>query len=445
MKRLLSFTLALTMLCSIVLTGCGSHPGTTVPKSDAITILGGASTSTSPEATPLPQPIARVQQYGSATSMVTLDAPLNVRVNYPKGDIEVLDTALADWATKTAADLRLELEGSHAKSNAIFSAGYDSFEVKNRFVSVHLSGTLSSSHDARPEPLGVTFSADRKTGEMLTLESLMVDPNSSALRDLVIERAGDAELGDDPLSQWVLTEEGMRFYLPDQSSVDLTYQDLAGIILLPSQVNTGSIDPNKPMVALTFDDGPYSKVTDRLLDLLDQYHGKATFFVVGNRVSTYADSVRRAVEAGHEIGIHTWEHKYLTGLDEAGIMRQIDLTQDALQDAAGYTSAVIRPPGGKFNDFVSEVGAKHGYYFANWSVDTEDWKSRNADSVYQQAMSQVRNGSIILCHDLYPTTADAMERVIPELVAQGYQLVTVSELLSFREGGIVPGKLYLNQ
>ena len=443
MKRLLSFTLALTLLCSVMLTGCGSHPGTTVPKADAIAISGGASTSTSTEANPLPQPIARVHQYGNATSMVALDAPLNVRVNYPTGDIEALDTALADWATNTAADLRLELKDS--RSNAIFSAGYDSFEVKDRFVSVRLSGTVSNSHNDRPKPLSATFSADRKTGEMLTLDSLMVDPESSALLDLVTERAAGAELGDDPLSQWVLTEEGMRFYLPDQSSIDLTYQDLSGIIRLPSQVNTDTIDPNKPMVALTFDDGPYSKVTDRLLDLLDQYNAKATFFVVGNRVSSYADSVKRAVEAGHEIGIHTWEHAYLTGLDEAGIMRQIDLTQEALQDTAGYTSAVIRPPGGKFNDFVSQVGAKHGYYFANWSVDTEDWKSRNADSVYQQAMSQVRNGSIILCHDLYPTTADAMERVIPELIEQGYQLVTVSELLSLREGGIVPGQLYLRQ
>lgn len=443
MKRLLSFTLALTLLCSVMLTGCGSHPETTVSKEDAITISGGASTSTSAEANPLPQPIARVHQYGNATSMVALDAPLNVRVNYPTGDIEALDTALADWATSTAANLRLELEGSH--SNAIFSAGYDSFEVKDRFVSVRLSGTVSDSHASRPKPLSATFSADRKTGEMLTLESLMVDPASSALLDLVTERAAGADLGEDPLSQWVLTEEGMRFYLPDQSSIDLTYQDLSGIIRLPSQVNTDTIDPNKPMVALTFDDGPYSKVTDRLLDLLDQYNAKATFFVVGNRVSTYADSLKRAVDSGHEIGIHTWEHAYLTGLDEAGIMRQIDLTQQALQETAGYTSSVIRPPGGKFNDFVSEVGAKHGYYFANWSVDTEDWKSRNADSVYQQCMSQVRNGSIILSHDLYPTTADAMERIIPELIEQGYQLVTVSELLSFREGGIVPGELYLRQ
>ncbi len=445
MKRLFSFTLALTLLCTVMLTGCGSHPGTTVSKEDAVAISGGTSTSATSEEAPLPQPIARVQQYGSATSIVALDAPLNVRVNYPTGDIEALDTALADWATNTAANLRLELEDSKSTSNAIFSAGYDSFEVKDRFVSVHLSGSLSSSHNAPLKPLCATFSADRKTGEMLTLSSLLVDPESDALLQLVTDKAAGAELGEDPLSQWVLTEEGMRFYLPDQSSVDLTYEELSGVVRLPSQVNTDEIDPNKPMVALTFDDGPYSKVTERLLDLLDQYNAKATFFVVGNRVSTYADSLKRAVESGHEIGIHTWEHAYLTGLDEAGIMRQIDLTQQALQETAGYTSSVIRPPGGKFNEFVGEVGAKHGYYFANWSVDTEDWKSRNADSVYEQCMSQVRNGSIVLSHDLYPTTADAMERIIPELIEQGYQLVTVSELLSFREGGIVPGQLYLRQ
>lgn len=210
----------------------------------------------------------------------------------------------------------------------------------------------------------------------------------------------------------------------------------------PSLPLQGEIDPEKPMVALSFDDGPYSKVTDRILDTLAQYGAHATFFVVGDRVANYASTLRRAVAEGHEIGIHTWDHSNLTSLNKADIRRQIQATYQVVLDTAGYQCAVVRPPGGCCSQRVRDVVGAEGLYLANWSVDSQDWRSRDAQCVYEEIMSAVKDGAIILCHDLYPSTAEAMERVVPDLMAQGYQIVSVSELLHYKQGTAEAGKLY---
>lgn len=250
-----------------------------------------------------------------------------------------------------------------------------------------------------------------------------------------------ATAGADFLSQWLLTASGLKLFLPgkDGQSVEFTYEELMGVLSLPAPERV--IDPSKPMIALTFDDGPSSN-TGHILDLLALYGGKATFFVVGNRVSSYADTARRTAEEGHEIGIHTWDHSNLTKLSTDQIKAEILDTQTAVQQYAGATCAAVRPPGGAVNDTVKATAGELGFFLTNWSIDPEDWKTRDADSTYNVIMSQAADGAIVLCHDLYSSTAEAMDRVIPELIAQGYQLVTVSELLSYSEGGIVPGQLY---
>ena len=113
-----------------------------------------------------------------------------------------------------------------------------------------------------------------------------------------------------------------------------------------------------------------------------------------------------------------------------------------MKEYAGGTCAAVRPPGGACDDTVKQVAGQLGYILVNWSIDTLDWKTRDTDSTYNAIMSQAADGGIVLCHDLYESTANAMDRVIPELINQGYQLVTVSELLSYNTGGVTPGNLY---
>lgn len=203
----------------------------------------------------------------------------------------------------------------------------------------------------------------------------------------------------------------------------------------------GVIDPALPMVALTFDDGPYSPVTNRILDFLESNGGRATFFMVGNRVSGTQAVLQRMTALGCQVGNHTYQHKYLTKLSDSGIRFQVSLTNQRVAEACGVTPTVVRPPGGFYNKTVSDTLGTMGMSAVMWSIDTRDWKIRNAQKTIEAVLNHVQDGDIILMHDLYPATADAVEVIIPELVRRGYQLVTVSELAEQR-GGLVAGKVY---
>lgn len=204
------------------------------------------------------------------------------------------------------------------------------------------------------------------------------------------------------------------------------------------------IDPTKPMIALTFDDGP-SKHTERLLDILAQHRVKATFFVIGNLIDNRPETLQRIVTDGHEIGGHSWSHRELTKLSSKDIIDEIMNTQTKIQSITGVDTRLLRPPYGSYNDEIKHICAENNIIMINWSLDTLDWDTCDADKVYEAIMNQVKDGNIILCHDLYGTTVDAMERVIPDLIAQGYQLVTVSELLSYGEYEIKPGTVHNKQ
>lgn len=200
------------------------------------------------------------------------------------------------------------------------------------------------------------------------------------------------------------------------------------------------IDPTKPMVALTFDDGP-SVYTARILDSLEASGGKATFFMVGNRMSSYQSAVRRMVEMGCEPASHTWNHSYITKLSASDLLANLNQVDAALQSIAGVSTVVMRPPGGFINDASKAVLAQKGVPAIMWSIDTLDWKTRNAQNTIDVVLNSVKDGDIVLMHDLYEATADAVAVLIPELTARGYQLVTVSEMAAYR-GGMQPGEAY---
>ena len=209
---------------------------------------------------------------------------------------------------------------------------------------------------------------------------------------------------------------------------------------VPEGPNGKSVDPTRPMVALTFDDGP-SKYTPRILDSLEANGGRATFFMVGNRVASYASTVKRMADLGCETDSHTWAHTYLTGMSEGEILQSLNQTRDAIVAAGGNAPKGVRPPGGKINDASKAVLAKAGMPSIIWSVDTRDWKTRNAQHTIDTVLRQVQDGDIILMHDLYEQSVIAAETLIPELTRRGYQLVTVSEMAELR-GGMAAGQSY---
>ena len=201
-----------------------------------------------------------------------------------------------------------------------------------------------------------------------------------------------------------------------------------------------NIDPTKPMVALTFDDGP-APATWQILDCLEQYGAKATFYMVGNRLSSYPDTVRRVAALGCEIGSHTWGHNYITKLGASALHANLNQFNLVLNQIAGVRSATMRPPGGFINTDSQHALASYGVPAMMWSIDTLDWKSRNPQSIINSVLNKVKDGDVILMHDLYGTTAQAVAVLVPELIQRGYQLVTISDLAACR-GGIQPGQIY---
>ena len=189
----------------------------------------------------------------------------------------------------------------------------------------------------------------------------------------------------------------------------------------------GSYDPSqvRPMLALTFDDGP-GQYTDELLDCLEENNAHATFFMLGQNVSAYPDAPKRMLELGCEIGSHSWDHTQLTTIDIDAVAKQFSDTDNALIQACGQAATVARAPYGDGNSDIYNTVNKP---FFMWSLDTEDWKLMDADGDYNAVMNgDLTDGSIILMHDIHEPSVKAALRLIPDLIAQGYKLVTVSEM-----------------
>lgn len=195
----------------------------------------------------------------------------------------------------------------------------------------------------------------------------------------------------------------------------------------PAAPSSNSVDcAVTKCIALTFDDGP-GPYTQRLLDTLEQYKAKATFFVVGANVGRYKETLMREAANGHEIGNHTWSHRSLPTLSDEGVSQELESTSDAIANVLGYAPNLVRPPYGATNSRVNQLA--HNPVIL-WDVDTVDWKSLSSDAVVKEATASAHPGAIVLMHDIHSSTVDAVPEILKRLRAEGYQFVTVSQLLS---------------
>ena len=192
------------------------------------------------------------------------------------------------------------------------------------------------------------------------------------------------------------------------------------------------LDPSGKYVAFTFDDGPHPKVTPRILQTLRNYNIKATFFMLGNQVEKYPDLAKQVADYGHEIGNHTYSHPNLKKLTTEEMMEEIHRTNEIITLTTGIKPTSFRPPYGIYTDEVLHYTKQNGYSTILWSVDSLDWKSRNASAINHTVTQHTTNGSIILMHDIHAATADALPQLIQTLQAKGYQFITVSTFLSIQ-------------
>lgn len=198
------------------------------------------------------------------------------------------------------------------------------------------------------------------------------------------------------------------------------------------------IDLNKPMIALTFDDGPNHN-TSRILDILDKYGVKATFFILGTNIKGNEKTIERMKKQGMEIGNHMYSHKLLTKLENDKILSELESVDNLIFDITLEYPTLIRPSYGTVNKRIKEIMNRP---IIIWNIDTLDWKYHNSGNIANRVFKSVSDGDIILMHDIYRATANSLEIIIPKLLDDGYQLVTVSELLYYKGIKIEAGKVY---
>lgn len=199
--------------------------------------------------------------------------------------------------------------------------------------------------------------------------------------------------------------------------------------------------PQQKLIALTFDDGPRRSTTTRLLDGLAERGVKATFFLIGAQIEHNEDVVRRMDEEGHQIGIHTFDHVKLTGLNQADFDSQVEKSRDALKAVLGHNDFLLRPPYGMLDEGVK---ARAGCPIILWSIDPEDWRDQDTDRVAAEVTAGARDGGIILLHDIFPESVDAALQIVDALHQQGYLFCTIEELFAARGIPLEAGESYWN-
>jgi peptidoglycan/xylan/chitin deacetylase (PgdA/CDA1 family) len=204
-------------------------------------------------------------------------------------------------------------------------------------------------------------------------------------------------------------------------------------------VATPSPTPRSKAVALTFDDGPSTVNTPKVLKALKKYNAHATFFVVGSRVSEGAEILKQEVAQGCEIANHSWNHTNLAKLSMKKVNKQYDKTAKLVKKLVGYDVKLLRPPYGAISQKMRKK-LKHPMIL--WNVDTLDWKLKNTKKILKQIKKNVKDGDIILMHDIHPTTAESLDTVLSWLVKNDYDILTVSELAERKGAPMHNGKAY---
>ena len=198
-------------------------------------------------------------------------------------------------------------------------------------------------------------------------------------------------------------------------------------------------DPEK-VVALTFDDGPHTKLTPKLLDILKEKNAKATFFVMGVKVASRIDVIKRAIKEGHEIGNHVFDHPVISKISYDELDSQMQRSHDAIYNQTKYRTSVMRPPYGNTNKRLNNhIMSNENLSVVMWSYDTNDWKRPGHGVLVTRITTNVKAGDVILCHDIHPGTIQAVPYIIDAMQAKGYTFETVSTMMQL-ENSIITNK-----
>ena len=380
---------------------------------------------------------------------------MTIGINYPTTNIKKLDLEIKKQVDSIYDDFIKEygLDNNNSELNIDYS-----YNITNeRYINIVLEKYISNSNKLISKLYTYVF--DVKQNRFLTLKDLINEKDlkyiSSYVQKELLSKYKDSIginelnniLNPDYKNYNLFTFNDQKLYLyfdftsfKDIVDVEIPLENIN--LKIPIEMGTTVqntvkvkkvknkvIDPNKKMIALTFDDGP-SKYTDKIIDLLNKYDASGTFFVLGNKVEMYKETLIKMVEQGSEIGNHSYNHKWLIKLNKNDFINQVNQTQSILKSTIGYTPTLLRPTYGSVND---EIKNNTTLDIVLWNIDTLDWKLKNYKDIANRVIGKVDDGDIVLMHDIHEKTLKALEIILPKLKEEGYQFVTVSELKKAQE------------
>ena len=237
------------------------------------------------------------------------------------------------------------------------------------------------------------------------------------------------------IKEYKINYDEIETYLKEEYKMD----DIVIPVLTPTKRNLNKYK-NKKLIALTFDDGP-SNNTKYFIKEFQKRDALVTFFVVGNRVKKYEDVLKEAYLMGNQIGSHTYSHKNLLYLNEEEITKEIEKTNEAIYNVIGTKPTIIRVPYGNINKKIRSISNMNHIL---WNVDTLDWKYKNSNRVYKEIIKHAEDGNIILLHDIFKTSVNGVLKAIDELKKQGYEFVTIDEMVYLKNIKLDKSKTYFN-
>ncbi len=436
-------------------------PKPTVPGTSVVT------NPAEPTPTPVTLPQAEfVKEYahtGEAAEHYGYLEEVSYALRYPRRDEEGLETAAYEAANALmleAVDVLSEKEGERrtvlidyedGETPGLYSVLFHIEKEVDGETTTETSLWLYNKKKGEPVAEPQTLFAElayRYVAEQVNL--LLTEQKDDAAAENSEQQSGPLAGTREEFSSYVLTAEGAKFYYEiegERKSVVIPYIALHTYMAVTENGTVVAdgirvLDPGKPMVALTFDDGPHYEQTPRLLEILDRYDVKSTFFILGERTlwgPSNEKALQMVYDAGHEVASHTHTHKNLKQISVEDMKAEIVNAREAIYSVIGEYPTLVRPPYGAYNDAVKE------YSYApliTWNLDSKDWDFRNSEQVIDHVLTEAGDGKIVLMHDIHWFTVDAVEVLIPELQNRGYQIVTVQELFHYKNVELENGKVY---
>ena len=376
-----------------------------------------------------------------------------IAINYPKTNISKINKKIEKYINNSYETFLKEYNDITLLNKKYeLNIDYNYYNLKNQYLSIIIYKHISSTDDTYINNEIFTYVYDTNKRKKINFNQIINNTEKNNITDLLtnllLEKYGEITNLDKILSicydnlNFTINNDYVTIYFEGKEISNLTHEILSieipinhfeklknlkttiniNPIIISPTINY--IDINKPVVALTFDDGP-SKYTEEILKTLEEYDSNATFFVLGNKIEAYSDVISTMYKNGNEIGNHTYNHRWLTKLSPEEQREQINKTQEIIKQYTGYTPTYLRPTYGSINQ---KLRSNTNLKIMLWNIDTKDWKYKNVDTIVNNALKNVEDGSIILMHDTYKRTSDAVKIIVPKLIENGYQLVTVNEL-----------------